>query len=236
MKDHAQLTASAFDPLLGKTPNSGTPFNLQELVVSEGRGMHVYRQGKYAKFIEEVYKDWIIPYIAKEVTNGTRFLSTLTADEMKYVADCVTKSSFNAYYDELVLNGQPVPEPEERTAMEDKFKQEFVSKGNQHFLEILKGELSKKPIGVKVNVKGKQKDLGKAVDKLVNIWRMIISNPQGFQQAMQDPQMARDFNEIRELSGMSPAKYFYQPQAPIQPQGMPQVATQGMEQLTANEA
>ena len=57
--EQAQLTGSAFDPLLGKQPNSGTTFRGQERSVQQGRGLHERRRGQRAKFIEELYRDFI---------------------------------------------------------------------------------------------------------------------------------------------------------------------------------
>ena len=220
MKDQAQFTSSAFDPQLGNSPSAGTPFKLQQLVTTEGKGMHKYRQGKYATHLEGVYMDWIIPHIAKQITNGSKFLSELSIDEMQYISDCLVRNLVADYNNKRVLNGENALTDQEKVVYAEKIKAEFNGRGNKHFIEILKGEFSKKPIKVKVNIKGKQKDLAEATDKLVNIWKMIFANPQAFQMAMQDPQMVKDFNEIRELSGMSPAKYSYQ--KPMQQASVPQ--------------
>ena len=78
---HARELGGATDPLLGKQPPAGTPFRLQERVVFEGKGMHEYRRGKFGKFIEEIYRDWIIPHISREIVKGKEFLTSLSADE-----------------------------------------------------------------------------------------------------------------------------------------------------------
>src|SRR3990167_2007529 len=86
-ENHAREIGGATEALLGKQPPAGTPFRLQERVVFEGKGLHEYRQGKYAKFLEEVLRDWIIPQIAREIVKGKKFLATLSADEMQWLSD-----------------------------------------------------------------------------------------------------------------------------------------------------
>lgn len=219
MKDHAQLTASAYDPVLGDTAPSGTPFKLQDLLVSEGKGLHEYRRKKFAKFVEEVYRDWIIPYIQEQITSGSKFLSELSVDEMKYVTDCVVRNLARDFLFNKVAAGEDVTQ-EDVDAYKELVKQEFARGGSKKFVKILKGEFTKKPLAVKINVKGTQKDLAKQTDKLVNIFRQIFASPQAFQQVMQIPGMAKIWNEILESSGLTPGDFStsYQPiPSPIQP-------------------
>lgn len=227
--DHAQRTASATDATLGENPASGTPFRLQERVVMEGKGLHEYRREKFARFVEEIYQDWIIPYIVDEITKGTQFLSELSNDEMRYVSDALVESEANKFVLESIFNGEPVS-PEEVEIYKQSVREKFNKGGSKKFIKILKDEFKKKQLKVKVNVAGKQKDLALMTDKLVNIFRQIIGNPQGFMQLMQIPQMEKTFNQILEYSGLSPAS-FGGIKSPIQ-----QPIAQGIEpQLEVNQ-
>ena len=67
---HAQQMGAANDAIMGETPASGTPFDLQELVTQEASSLHEYRKGKIATFVDEIYQDWIIPYIVREISKG----------------------------------------------------------------------------------------------------------------------------------------------------------------------
>jgi hypothetical protein len=205
-EQYAQRISSATDPLLGETPPSGTPFKLQEVNLIEGKGLHEYRKGKFAKHIEEVYKDWILPFIAKQITAGTKFLSELSLDEMRYVADCLVRNEVNKYEKDLILKGEMV-DPAKTEEFRLKVREDFMRGGNKRFLQILKSEFKNVPIRVKVNVAGKQKNIASMTDKLVNIFRQIFANPEGFKQVMQIPGAAKAFNEILEYSGLSPVDF-----------------------------
>lgn len=204
---HAQQMGAANDSIMGENPSAGTPFKLQELVTQESRGLHEYRRMQYAKHLEEIYNDWIIPHIEKKICEGNTFLSELTLEEMQYVADCLVRNETNKMLTERVLNGEDIPEEAERKQFEDKVREEFTRKGNKHFIEILKGEFKGTKLGVKVSIAGKSKNLALAVDKLTNIFRFAFSNPQGFAQTMQIPGMAKAFNSILEFSGLSPVDF-----------------------------
>ena len=232
---HAQTIGFAHDPMLGMEAPSGTPFRAQERQVIEGKGQHEYRRGKYAKFIEELYKDWFIPHIVKKITSGTTFLSELSLEEMQKVADNIVVIEANKMIKDRVLAGQTVTQ--EEVDLRKKTVRDDFMKDNKKFIKILKDELKGAPVRVKVNVAGKQKNLSVMVDKLTNVVRFALStyNPQTGQfTVFQDPQMAKLFNQILESSGLSPIDYGagkqpiltapQPPQAPVAPPMAPPVA------------
>jgi hypothetical protein len=195
---HAQQMGSANDSIMGVSPASGTPFKLQELVTQESHGLHDYRRGIFAKHIEEIYKDWIIPHIVKEITKGAKFLSELSLEELEFV---VNKAS-EVEAEKRIKEGKLLFE-EERKALIETIKKSFKEKGNKHFIEILKGEFKDVPLGVKVSIQGKSKDLSLRTDKLVNIFRQIIVNPA----VLTIPAIGKIFNDILESSGLDPADF-----------------------------
>ena len=198
-ENHAREIGGATEPLLGKQPPAGTPFRLQERVVFEGKGLHEYRKGKFAKFIEEIYKDWIIPHIKREIVKGKKFLSTLSEDEMLMVSERLAINKANKFVKEKILSGEIVTE-EEIEAHKTLIKETFRQGGNKKFIEILKDEFKDAPLAVKVVIAGKQKDLSMMVDKLVNVLRQYMATPQ----MRQDPVALKLFNKILEASGISP--------------------------------
>lgn len=201
-ESHAQQMGAANDAIMGDSPASGTPFKLQELVTNEAHGLHEYRRQQFAKHVEEIYYDWIIPHIEKQICAGSKFLSELSLEELNYVADKITVNAWNKYSTEKILNGQDFEEGEKDSWMET-FKDDFKKAGNKRFIELLKGEFKDSKLGVKVSVAGKSKNLAVMTDKIVNIFRFAFSSPQGFAQVMQIPGMSKSFNQILEFSGMS---------------------------------
>lgn len=211
----AQGISGATDALMGKDPSSGSPFSLQALVVNQGLGLHEYRMGKFATFIAEIYNDWIIPDIKKEITRGKTFLASLSPDEMEYVADCVVRYETNKFVKKQVLSGKPITEMDREMYMQ-KVRDEFMRGGNKKFLQALKDEFKDVEIAVKVNVAGKQKDLALMVEKMVNIFRQVLVNPQ----VLENPKAAKVFNKLIEYSGLDPIDFGYATQT-LQSQSQP---------------
>lgn len=207
-EEHAEKMGAATDPLLGEQSNSGTPFAAIQAQIQQGMGLHDYRRGKFAKHLEEIHKDWIIPYIEKEICAGAKFLTELSLEEMQYVTDSLVECEMEKGQKEFLLsNGGIAMPPELAQVYEQKIRESFKKKGNKHFIEILKGEFKNKPLAVKVSISGKSKNLSKATDALVNILKFAFSNPQGFAMTMQIPGMASAFNSIIEYAGLSPVDF-----------------------------
>lgn len=204
--ENSQLLGQAFDPILGKEASSGTTFRGQERTVAQGRGSHDRRRGKRAKFIEEIYRDFIIPDIKKEIVKDQKFLATLTNDELQWVAERISIIESNKKIKELILSGKDVT-PEQQETIKEVYRQKVLSKGNQQMIEILKDELSDIEMRIGINIAGKQKDLAILSDKLLSIFQSIIANPGAFQQALQIPSLSKAFNDILEYSNISPASF-----------------------------
>ena len=230
---HAQMMGAANDSILGKSPSAGTPFKLQELVTMEAHSLHEYRKGKIATFFDEIYKDWVIENIGKEVVKGQTFLAELNLDELQMIADSVVACKINDILLNKVLDGKMFT-TEEVEVEKEMLREDFMKGGSKRFIEIFKNEMKDVAMSVRVNIAGKQKDLAGMVDKLGNVVRMLLStwNPQTQTFSMfEDPYMVSLFNEILEKSGMTPRDFgsYKKKQLPQQPgqqlgqQPMPQL-------------
>jgi hypothetical protein len=230
--EHAQLEGAAFDPILGKEPVSGTTFRGQERTVAQGRGLHDRRRGQRAKFIEEIYRDWIIPHIARQITKGKKFLATLTAEEMAWLTDQLAENYANSKQIEALLN---LEKPVDKEMLRQEFREQFGKRGNKQLIEILKDEFKDIEIKMGINVASKQKDLFGLTDKLLSIFQFVFANPAGFQQTMRIPGMAKMFGDILEYSGLSQADFhnFMNTPVPAAPVESQPAQTPGKPQLMA---
>ena len=224
--DDARVMGAASDPQLGKNPTAGTPFALQRLVVQQGQGFHEYRQGKIASFMADVlYRDWILQYIVDDMSGGKEFSSELTLDEMTDIAETISEKQAMEELKEMPevkLAGEYARDYEEtKEKLIDKYRKGFMKGGSRKFFKLIKDELKNLPVEVFINIKNKNKDMVMLADKLTNIIREIMANPQAFSQT---PGIGRVFNELLESSGLSPIDFTQitkQPQQPQQPQQQP---------------
>lgn len=220
-ENSARVIGSASDAQLGTNPVSGTPFSLQELVVQQGQGIHEYRRGKIATFFaDELYRDWILQFMISDLNKGNKFSEELSLDELIEVAKKISNNLAEKKIKEMVINGEMVDEASVATLKETLFTQAKEKYSGRAFFEVIQGELSEIPVNVMVNVAGKQKDMARDADKITNIIREVLKNPQAFSQV---PGIGKAFNELLETSGMSPIDFTEITQAqptPQQPQGV----------------
>lgn len=196
---HAKEIGGAQDPIQGNAPASGTPFVSLQAQIQQGMGLHQYRRMIFARHLEEVYRDWIIPEIQRKITEGTTFLSELSLDELQMVGEAMVNNQVNKVIKEKILNGELI-DPNEIDQIKQQLIQQFQKRGNKHFIEILKGEFKDTQLGVKVSIAGKNKDLAGMVDKLTKVFQTIIASPY----ILQSPPIAKLFNKIIEASGLDP--------------------------------
>jgi len=207
LKQSARILGSASEAALGLNPTSGTPFKLQDLIVQQGQGIHEYRQGKIATFFaDRLYPKWILPSMVESLNKGDQWLDELTLEEMQYVAEGIAINKANKQAVKLVLEKKPEDEitNEEIEAYRDMVKEQWMKGGNKRFIEVLKDELKDLPMEVAIDIKGKQAYLSQQADKLTNIIREVLRNPQAFKQV---PGIGKVFNELLEASNLSPINF-----------------------------
>lgn len=199
---NAEKVGAALPAQQGVTPPSGTPFKLQDLVVTEGQGIHEYRRGKISTFLDIMHMDWIIPDLVDDISKGDKWLDDLSLSEMQFVVGQVVDYENTRKVARDLAEGH-VTTPEEQAAYKLQIKSDFLKGGSKKFMEILAGEMEDAPLAVKTNIAGKQKDLIAVATKLSNLFRQIFANPT----ILQNPGMAQIFNQILEASGFSPADF-----------------------------
>lgn len=217
----AQVIGAASELMLNEAPTSGTPFKSVETQLIEGHSLHKWRQGKIATFMDEIYRDWIIPQLNKEIVKGDKFMVELSMDELQDVMEKISTNFARRRMKDKVLNGEDLL-PDEELLLKDEFQQEFAKGGRKRFLEILKDEFKDEELEVRTNIAGKQKNLSQFTDKLVNFVRQVIAVP-GIKQ---DPDLVRLTNEVLEASGLSPISYGLRAQQLPQEQQTPQQGQQ----------
>jgi hypothetical protein len=201
-ENNARIVGSASDAQLGTNPVSGTPFALQSLIVQQGQGIHEYRQGKIATFFADIiYPNWVLPDLIDYINTGVKFSEELSLDETQEIVKQMVDNEVYEKISKTVLETGIVPTQQEKEIMVTVKKEELMKKiGKRGFFETVKDELKDIPVEVFVNIKGKQKYMAQNADKLTNLIREVVRNPQVFQQI---PGLSKVYNELLENSGLS---------------------------------
>ena len=204
----ARTIGSASDPALGLNPVSGTPLGTTEIVTQQGIGIHEYRQGKIATFWAEVYRDWVLPHLSKEINKGSKWLDELTLAELQDVAEKTMMTKVHGKGGILrtaILSGEIITE-EEKVMIEQTVREQEMKKGTKQFIDILKDEFATLPMDVEISIKGKQKNLAEVTSKLNSVFRTLLT-PGVIQQVQQSEGLSDLLNQIFESVGFSPVNF-----------------------------
>lgn len=205
-EEHAKGIGSAYDAQLGESPTAGTPFKLQNAIIAQGESLHQFRQGKLATYFGEVYRDWVLDDLVTEMNNEQEFTEELSLDELQMCADALATYEANDRIKKMILEGG-TPVQEQVDLFKELVKEDFMKGGSKRFFKTLKNELKGLPVDVEIDIKGKQKDLGKVADTMSNLLRQIMSNPQAFVATMQIPGASASFNDLIESTGGQPWRF-----------------------------
>ena len=201
----ARTIGSASDPQLGLNPVSGTPLGTTEIVTAQGIGIHQYRQGKIAEFWAEIYRDWVLPHMADELAKGSKWLDTLSLDELQDISERVADKEAFDFIKRIILKGKILTR-EDVDGFKDIVREDFMKKGDKRFIEILKDDFTDLPLDIEVSIANKQANLAENVSKLNSVFRTVFT-PAGMQILQSDPAAGELLNNILESSGMSPIKF-----------------------------
>jgi len=196
---------SASDPQLGINPTSGTPLGTTEIVTSQGLGIHDYRQGKIAEFWQEIYAEWVLPHLQKEINKGHKWLDELSLSELKEVATRVSTNERNKKIIESMKKGKLLSE-EEAEAVRQLTKETVMKGGKKRFIETLKDEFSDLPMDIEINIANKDKNLPETISKLNSIFRTLFT-PGATEVIQQNEGLADLLNQILETAGLSPVNF-----------------------------
>lgn len=200
----AKEISSSYDSIAGDNPQPGQPFRATALINTEAHSLHRYRKGKIGgQFLPGLYRDWILPEFVKEMTSDdNEFMSNLSLEEMQSIADSVVTCTVNKEITKKILGGYKLG-PGEQDSLTQFYTDAFYKKGNKQFFKIFKEEMKDVPIDVEVNITQEETDRSKMSQDLASVFTQIALNPA----LLDDPRMSKLFNEILELSNLSPLAY-----------------------------
>jgi hypothetical protein len=227
--EQAENATSTYPAILGQTPPHGTAFRLQAGLVNEASALFEYRRQEAGLFVQEIYRDWVLPFLVKQMKSAKEVVAELDPDELQMLSDKVAEHEALKFIKEQVLTGKkrdPV-HPQDIEAIKQAVKAHTIAKGNRHSFNDFAGLFDNWEGSIDVDTTGEQKDQREALSTLFQIFGAVAANPQ----ILQDPTMAKIFNEIVETAGMSPT---LQQNGNGQAQGQPQQTQPPQQQQPAS--
>lgn len=194
----AERVSSTFNAITGETMPSGTPFRQVAILNQEAGSMFEYRREEAGLFVNELYRDWVLPFLVKQLKADKELTATLEPEELELVSEAIANHEAFSFGKEQILGGNLV-QPQDLDGVKQAARDISMKarrKTFKNFGDILDGWEGQ----VDVVTTGEQKNKSAALETLFNIFKIVATTPQ----ILQDPVLARLFNQLVEAAGVSP--------------------------------
>lgn len=209
------------DALRGETPPSGQAYRLGALVTQQASSRFDYIREDLGLFLEEIFNDWIFPYLQKKLRKGYVFSSNLfSTEELIMLDEYYGKARANEAVKEALKKGKVIT-TEQYQAITEQFRQLVGQTGQSRFIETFDDQFKGFKPKLTLNTTNEQKNKMAMLDTLSSVLQTVGSNPA----ILQDPDLRMIFSQIMETAGA--------PISPVQLSNRQQItpeANQGNEQ------
>lgn len=215
-EDQYNKTASTFEAITGETMPSGTPFRAIAIQNQEAQSLFNYRKEEMGIFLNELFTDWIIPHIKKNLQKQDTLTADFDDEELEIIDEELIKLNVRDEVKKRMLNMEATTVDDYNTLKQ--LERERINKKlkKRRFLELPKDYFKDVEFKLDILITGEQINKSAVFETMANIMQTVAQNPQ----ILQDPTLRKIFNKIIELSGIgiSPAQ-LATPQ--VQPQATP---------------
>jgi hypothetical protein len=197
----AERVTSTFSSKTGETMPSGTPFRLAAMLNGEAGSMFVYRLQEAGLFVQEIYQDWVLPFLVKQIMKEDELVADLTDEELQAVVEDVAQHEAVEHMKEQMLSGKIVT-PQDFETVKAIVRDAHANGAKRRAFKIPKN-FFQDDYNVDVITTGEQKNKSVMLETLFNIFQVVARTPQ----LLQDPILQKLFNQIVELAGVSPLMF-----------------------------
>jgi hypothetical protein len=195
---------------------SGTPFRAIAIQNQEAQSLFNYRKEEMGIFLNELFTDWIIPHIKKNLQKQDTLTADFDDEELEIIDEELIKLNVRDEVKKRMLNMEATTVDDYNTLKQ--LERERINKKlkKRRFLELPKDYFKDVEFKLDILITGEQINKSAVFETMANIMQTVAQNPQ----ILQDPTLRKIFNKIIELSGIgiSPAQ-LATPQ--VQPQATP---------------
>lgn len=194
--------ASITDAVRGENPPSGQAFRLQAMVQQQSNSTFNQRRQEMGIFIVELFNDWILPHISKQLNKVHILASEYSAEELKALDENYANYKANQKAKGLVFasiqNDTAPTTIEEYEQVKQGYKDFIAQTKDKRFLDIPDNYYKDFKPKITIVTTGEQKNKMAMMESLSNILTIYSSNPALFQQ---DPTASQILSLILEKSG-----------------------------------
>lgn len=204
--EQAEKVTSTFEALTGETLPSGTPFRSVAIQNQEAGSLFAYRREEMGIFLTELFNDWIIPELIKNINQEHIIAQEFNAEELAKIDERFSKFEANRRIKDILLNGSPDENitAERYQELQDGFVELIQETENKRFIKVPKDYFKDFEFKITVVTTNEQQNKAVALESISKIIGDITAtfNPQtGTFALLENPALASIFAQAVELSG-----------------------------------
>lgn len=200
--DQFAKTTSTFESNTGDNLPSGTPYRLAIVQSQNANSLFNYRRQELGIFLEEIFSDWVIPYLMKKINKEHILAADFSREELKMIDESFAVSEANKLFFDRVLDKRQVISQEDYDSAYQLALDYIKTTKGRRFIKIPKGYFDDMDAKVTILTTGEQLNKGVVLESLNNIMTTVAQNPG----ILENPTLSQIFARIVEIAnvGISP--------------------------------
>lgn len=212
-----ERATNTFEAVTGETLPANTPLGSVAIQSSQASSFFDYRREEAGIFWTEVFTEWVLPYIVKQINKEHILASDFSSEELAYIDENFAIYQANQKANDAILSGRIITQEDLDQFIE--FQLQLLQKdGKRRYIDIPKDYFKDFESKITIDPTGEKKNKQTALQSLDNIFVKIASNPT----ILQNPDLVKTLNQMLEISGLN--YIFFKPIAPtpVESKSVPQ--------------
>lgn len=212
-----ERATNTFEAVTGETLPANTPLGSVAIQSSQASSFFDYRREEAGIFWTEVFTEWVLPYISKQINKEHILASDFSAEELAYIDENFSTFQANQLAKDASISGRIITQQDLDQYVE--FVTQTLQKdGKRRYINIPKDYWKDFESKVTIDPTGEKKNKQTALQSLDNVFVKIASNPT----ILQNPDLVKTLNQMLEMSGLD--YIFFKPVAPtpVEAKSVPQ--------------
>ncbi|MGI8467739.1 MAG: hypothetical protein ACR2N3_04735 [Pyrinomonadaceae bacterium] len=227
-KDQLDRTTNTYEANTGENLPSGTPYRLGATLNQEANSMFDYRREEMGIFLQEVYEDWVMPYLIKKLKSKHTLATEFSEDELNMIDSAHIELALKEEIEKKQQEGILITDIEQER---QRLKQKMMQTKATRFINVPKNYYDDINATISIITTNETRVKAAVLETLNSVLVQFAQNPQ----ILDNPVTKKILNKIMEVSGaFSPIELQVESATPLQtnqpnqpmqpPSGLPQQA------------
>lgn len=212
-----ERATNTFEAVTGETLPANTPLGSVAIQSSQASSFFDYRREEAGIFWTEVFTEWVLPYIAKQINKEHILASDFSAEELAYIDENFSTYQANQMAKGAILSGRIITQ-EDLDQYVEFITQTLQKDGKRRYIDVPKDYFKDFEAKITIDPTGEKKNKQTALQSLDNIFVKIASNPT----ILQNPDLVKTLNQMLEISGLNYIHFKPIAPMPVEAKSVPQ--------------